>query len=351
MILSAFSIFAMACFAGLLSSFFKQTPAVGKTLYVIIACILILFVATRGLGSDQDSIAYANYFNFDDYAMSRVAEPTFLLISRMARAISLQKGLFWLFLAYAVIGVTIKFIAINKLTELKWLSVIVYISSYYLLHDFTQIRAGVASGLLLLAIKPIADRNIVKFLGLIFAASLFHYSAAVALPLYFLGNSPLDKKTILVLLSIIPLGTLIRLSNFDILTAIPIELVRIKIDTYSAVEKIRDLKLNVFNALYLTRYAMLYLFMIFSKSIQERSPYFPILIKVYAISMFSYLALSQNAVFAMRISELFGIVEIILVPLLFYSIKPRILPTAFILIFAAVSMGFNIYWAELVRNV
>ncbi len=96
---------------------------------------------------------------------------------------------------------------------------------------------------------------------------------------------------------------------------------------------------------------MLYLFMIFSKSIQERSPYFPILIKVYAISMFSYLALSQNAVFAMRISELFGIVEIILVPLLFYSIKPRILPTAFVLIFAAVSMGFNIYWAELVRNV
>jgi EpsG family len=343
--------FSTIIFIGILSSIFRLSNLFSKVLYYFTGAILIFFAAFREIGSDQDSVAYERYYGLDDYTMSIVAEPTFLYIARISRYFFFENGLIFLFFIYAAIGVYLKLSAISKLTNLKWLSVIVYFSTYFLLHEFTQIRAGIASGLLLLAIKPIADRNLGKFLFVIASASLFHYSAIVAFPLYFLGNGKINWKNIIVLSASIPVGAVIHFTQFDILVALPIKAAQLKLETYYAVEELRNLKLNVFNSLYLIRYALLYIFLIFAYRIEKHNPYFPILLKIYTMSLFSYLVLSKNAVLAMRISELYGVVEILLIPLIYYAIRQKVIAILSILVFSLVSFGINIYWTELVRDV
>lgn len=44
------------------------------------------------------------------------------------------------FLIYAILGVTIKIIAINRLSSFTLLSVYLYICLYFVLHEMTQIR-------------------------------------------------------------------------------------------------------------------------------------------------------------------------------------------------------------------
>ena len=46
--------------------------------------------------------------------------------------------------------------------------------------------------------------------------------------------------------------------------------------------------------------------------IKEHNPYFPIMIKMMGLSIFSFVTLSALPVLAFRISEIYGIVEIIL---------------------------------------
>lgn len=345
-------VFAAFGFIGLsgLLAYLSDHKIVSKFLYVLVACVLIAICGFREIGSDQDSVAYLSYFNMSDYAMSQVAEPTFMLISTISRAISAERGIVILLLVYAVIGVTIKFYAIHALTELRWLSVLTYFSSYFLLHEFTQIRAAVASGLVLLSIKFIAERKPGLFLTAIAGASLFHYSALLVLPLYFITTGTWSKKEKVAVGLAIPAGIILYVFKFDLIYVIPIELVRIKIEAYSAIEAIRTLKLNVFNMVYLFKYALLYVFLTYSDAISKRSPYFPVLIKFYAISMFSFLALSFNAVFAMRISELFGVVEILLIPMLYYAIRPRALAVILIVALAVANLAIGVYHSELIQR-
>jgi hypothetical protein len=344
-----FAAFGAIGLSGLLSHL-SDRRMIGKILYVAIACLLIAICSFKEIGSDQDSVAYLKYFNLSDYAMSQVAEPTFMLISSISRAVSAENGIAVLFFIYALIGVTTKFVAIQSLTELKWLSLITYFSSYFLLHEFTQIRAAVASGLVLLSVKFIFERRLSLFLATIGGASLFHYSALLALPLYFLATSALSRTEKIAVGLSIPAGIVFYIFKFDIVYVIPIELVRIKIEAYTAVEALRSVKLNVFNAVYLFKYILLYVFLLFSDSISERAKYFPILLKLYAISMFSYLALSFNAAFAMRISELFGVVEIVLIPMLIYAIKPRALAVFLIVALAVANLALGVYQTELVQQ-
>ena len=93
----------------------------------------------------------------------------------------------YLFLLFAILGVSFKLIAIKQLTELWFLSLILYLSNFFILHEMTQIRAGVASAFLLLCVKPIYDRDLKRFLLFAVLGFLFHYSAIVILPLWFLG--------------------------------------------------------------------------------------------------------------------------------------------------------------------
>ena len=305
------------------------------------ACILLIAVAGfREIGVDPDSLAYAGYYNSPYIAL--ITEPTFVFISALVKVT--VNDFKYVLLVYAIISVPLKFRIIERLTEFKFLAILVFFSNYYLLHDFTQMRAAIATAIVLFMIEPLAERKLYKFLLLVLVAILFHYSAIVLLLLIVFSNKPLNDIQKVVIGLSIPLGIALHYQGFDLFLTIPIETVKLKIETYKAMQETAETALNVFNLVYLVKYIMLYVLLFTYEKLKDKSKYTSLLLKIYALSLFAYLALSQNTIVAMRVSELLGVVEIILVTSLCYLIKPRFLANLIVFIYALVYMYINIFY-------
>ena len=137
--------------------------------------ILVLVAGLREVGLDPDSINYEYAFiHYDDEELSTAIEYSYFMISQILS--SIVNDVHILFLFYAFWGVLLKFKAFRILSPDMWfVPVIVYLSFIFQLHEMTQIRTGVMSGLFLLAIQPIAERKWVKSLLLIGIGAFLSY--------------------------------------------------------------------------------------------------------------------------------------------------------------------------------
>jgi hypothetical protein len=345
MIILLFITLVFLILTGIVFNFLPQRSLARRSIFWFSSLILILLAGFREVGIDPDSIGYKKYYESD--LILFLAEPTFAFISFIVR--NVFNNFQFVLVLYAIIGILIKYKAINRLTDLKFLSVIVYFGTYYLLHDFTQIRAAVASGILLLCIEPLVKRKFWHFLFLVILAFFFHYSSIVLLPLWFLDNKQFSKKKKFLLYISIPIGVLFYLLKLDIIVMIPIETIKYKIEIYKATQESADVTLNVFNLVYVVKYLIFYVLLFFYDLLYLKAKYVSILLQIYALSLFAYLALSQNTIFAMRISELLGIVEILLIPFLYYLIKERVVGYILVITIASIYLYINIYYIILVQ--
>lgn len=281
--------------------------------------ILVFTAALREIGVDRDSVLYEEMFNNYDVSM---VEPSFRFISDFIHTY-LESNIIYLFFLYAILGVFSKLFAITELTKLWFLSLVIYLSNFFIIQELTTIRAGVASGFLMLCIKPIYDRDWKRFLLFVAIAIFFHYSALVILPLWFLGNVPRKQW----LLMSIPVGYLIYFSGVNLVGVIPIPGVQEKLEMYKQLQELGDEKstaINVFNLLFLARIVIFYFLLWKYELIALHNKYFPVLMKIYCLGLIVFLIFSTMPVVAFRINELFSVVEIILIPLLFYAFTPRV---------------------------
>ena len=191
----------------LLTSFLSYIERfIGKyklPIYITIGAALIILAATREIGIDPDSENYENAFlHHYSSTTADMVEYSFILISQIIQLFS--NDVHYLFLFYAIFGVTLKFVAFRKLCEFWFLPLVVYISYYYIFHELMQIRTGIMAGMFLLAI--------------------FHYSALALLPLLFLSNKPMStiQRTLWAL--IIPFGYMIHFYGFTALLELSTEL-------------------------------------------------------------------------------------------------------------------------------
>lgn len=160
-----------------------------STLILILgAIILILASGFKPIGIDRDSINYVKMiqspFLYSDL-VSR--EPTFNLIQFICHILFFNNVAAF-FLIYALLGVGLKILAIKRSSDYPVFSFFLYVFFYYILHDFTQIRAGVASALFLLAIYDRVNSNNRQALTKIIFAVCFHYSAIITLFIFLLNN-------------------------------------------------------------------------------------------------------------------------------------------------------------------
>jgi hypothetical protein len=285
--------------------------------------LLMLYASLR---SDQFS-DYANYVNM--YKMlaagdAVTVEPSYRAIAWLVRE-GLGNNMLYLFAIYAIIGVLLKLIAIRRLTELWLLSLVVYAGNFFILHDCIQIRAAVASGFFLLCVKPLAERRGRLFLLLAASAMLFHLSAIAIFPLWFLKNNRISKWFFALL---IPAGYLIWAVNIDLMAIdVPIEYVQEKIAMYRMLKALNVdnyAKINVFNLVYLAKILIYYLLLWKCDLVTSRNRYACLLVKIWGISLFSFTAFSSIPGVAFRIHELLGITEVILIPLLYYLLRPKL---------------------------
>lgn len=332
-----FIITVIACFP-------PETRILRITFFLLLAFLLIIIAGFRPGESFRDYDMYVWMFENQSDA---IVEPAFLILSSFCLNI-FGNNTIYIFIIFACLGVSLKFIAIKQLTTLWFLSVLIYFSHFFILHEMTQIRAGVASSLLLLCVKPIHDRNLKHFLLFSLLAFSFHYSALMILPLWFLNLKP-HKKWLIIL---IPISYLLFFLGINLIMSIPIPGISEKIAIYQQLYELGGdewTNINLFNLVFLTRIAIFYFLIYKYDLILSYNKYFPILMKIYCVSLVSYPILATIPAIATRINELYGIVDIILIPFINYTFKPVYFSKALVVIIGLSLLLIVLFYVKLIE--
>ena len=332
-----FLLLSLSCFA--------RNEQIKKILFILSGILLFIIAAFRG-GVDKDYSGYITLYEKAYHLTTLRIEPTFLFISFIVK--HLFHNVLFLFIIYAFLGVYLKFYAIKQLSEFYLLSVVIYYSNFFLFHEMTQIRAGVACSIILIAIKPLYDRNWKSYLILIVLASLFHYSAVLALPLYFLNC---EKINITFFALLIPVSYILYFLNIHItflIELIPIPEITAKFHTYKYLSTLHNAyEGNVFNYLQLSRILLAFLLLWKWELLHFNNKFSIILIKLYVIAISILILFSDIPGISARASELLMPVEILLMPSLVYVVKQKQLAILSVILIGLIFLSLNVFYTGL----
>lgn len=322
-----------------------ETKKTEITIYAFVVLLLTLLAGFRPVGIDKDSLQYYGYYvnGTNDFV-----EYSFIIISDVSKFLfSDVRGVFVL---YALFAIPLKCFVFTKLSNDYFLLIAVYISNFYVLHDLTQIRTGVAVAFVFYGFYFLINDKKWLFLILTLIASLFHYSAFIAFILIFLKNKELSL-TYRIVLAALPIITFAcGMLNIDIITLLPIEYLQERLEVY---EELRDKgvagdeELNLLNAAILLKLTVYYFLLWKYDIVKERCKYLPIILKIFALSYLCFGLFSFLAVLASRVSEFYCFVEILMVPLIIYAFEPKWVGRLFVLIYVVGIFLLNVVYAEL----
>lgn len=332
---------------------FKYT----QVLVYCLAFVLIIIAGFRKSTVDNDYLAYASLFKdidkplnyFTNYSSYYFLEPAYFLIPSVIKNV-FGAGIVWVFVVFAALGISFKFRAILKLTDFPFLSIAVYVIHYYLLHEFTQIRSGIVSGLLLLSVPAIYAKQKYKFLLITLFALCFHYMAIFLLPLYFLNPSRINKLKYYLLLIIPFIFYMAKIDIFSILALFNLGVFTEKLTFYQGLlDEGLFTKINIFNVITLIQLTLCCIFIYKADYLSTKNKYSLILIKIYVISQSVFILFATMPVFAFRISGLYEIVQIIVLPFLIYIFTPRYVAISIIFAFCLLLLSVNLFHSNLLK--
>lgn len=348
MILGVYLLFFVAC---LIAYVVRPTQKTVTVLLIAIGIVLFLLAGFRdgnvehGL-PEGDYEAYISYFR--DFNNVNV-EPTFKWISASIHAVNGEY--LHLFLVYAFLGVTFKLLAIKKLSDLIFYSVVVYVSHLFILHEMVQIRVSVAAGLIMLSFIPLYERKLVRFVLILMCAGLFHISALMALPLYFLNTKSINSLLYGSLLPIAYVFNFCKINIISLLSVIPVPYIQRKIFSYqtameSGISFASDI--NIFNSVHLIQCVIAYLLLTKIETIAPHNRYAYMLLKIYILGLFIFAFFAGFPVLAGRGKELFLVTEIIVIPWLVYLFKPPYIGKVIVMLYALGVLSITVFHGKLI---
>lgn len=322
----------------------RLLPLPRALLFAGAALVLALVAGFRPDDFDRD---YDSYVALYRGRFDVTIEVTFMLIVTVIR--TLYDSITLMFVVYALLALAVLYVAVRRLTDLWFLTLLMYVATYYLLHGMNQIRVGVAAGFFLLALPYLRSGARGKYALLALCAMLFHYSAGLLFCLAGFGTAPLKRWQVWGYAAIIPVAYLIYILHMDVLVMIPIPYIEEKLRLYQTLQSLGEWdEINVFNLVLLVKIAMTYYIFWYRKLIETYTPYVNILLKVEILSIAAFVSLYTLPVLAFRISELLGIVEIVLFPLIGYTIKPDVVGKLVVVSVAAILMVISIFYNQIV---
>lgn len=311
-------------------------------LLVVITMALVLVAGFRPEEFDHDRSSYVKLFISGDFDITM--EFTIVFIASLVK--SLSADVIFLFIIYALLALTVEVKAITKLTDLVFLSLLIYMSNYYLLHGMNQIRAGVAAGFFLYALSYLGMGDRKKYLLYVLCASCFHYTATVLFLLVFFSNKPFKRWQYLFFASIVPACYLLYFFKVNVFLVLPISYIEEKIEMYRELQdEGKWNEINVFNMVFLMKIFITYFLLWKNRLIAQYNDYVVILLKIQILSLGTFILFYDLPVLSFRLSELLGVVEVILYPLIFYTVKPafvsRVLVVSLALAFLCIGVFYN----------
>jgi hypothetical protein len=317
-------------------------------LLLVIGVVLIFVAGFRPVGIDRDSLNYASVLQFPLGEISLLANEPFFLIIIFVNHVLFGAEPRTFFLIFAMLGVSWKLFAINKVGTFPVLSVVTYVFLYFVLHEMTQIRVGVAAAIFLTAIPDIFNKNKRGFVLKTLLAACFHYSAVMMIPLYFLEGRKFNKIAYLAL-PVVGLvcaaATSVTLPMVAFLIGLLPESISYKLNIYVLFLTEDDQShITLFNPYYVSL-TLLYVLLVANYRLLK-GDYDILLLKIFGFALLAYFALSFVPVFSFRVAEFLGVVLVILIPNTLRMFSGKFVP-AFI---AAIWMAGYFYAIMLGQN-
>lgn len=312
-------------------------------IFCTILALLLVLIATYRSPSSPD---YGNYMNLYDYEFEN-KEIGFLALIKISKWMS-KSPLLYFFLS-AVLSISLKVFAIRKISPFIGLSLIVYISNVFMLHDMIQMRCAISSGLLLWSLYFYCSNDKIKSLVISSIAVVFHYSAVIIFFIYLLDRQKFNKGVAVVLLVF---SYILALSGYGFGTLwgyIPWgEFARLW-NTYSDMMATGEMnKINLFSAFFVTRFGICMALILYYDKIRVLGDIYIAGLKMYVISICMYLLFSDVPILAFRLSELFQVVEVFLVSSMVLLFDSRSFGRFFVICITTAFLLINIFYNELV---
>ena len=167
-----------------------EKKALNRKAFWVPLISLSLFGSLRSdsVGSDSKNYTrdFVNKINIEYFEFRSDSEMGFQFFHYIILA--LTKNYFWLFLISSFIVVFSYLFFFKKYSKDYFLSVVIFISFGFYTFFFNGLRQGLAMAIAVLATPFLIEKKFLKFLLIIFIASLFHRSALILILFYFIVN-------------------------------------------------------------------------------------------------------------------------------------------------------------------
>ena len=183
----------------------ESLPKRSKTYWLMFICLVLAFLAGTRDYSWNDTMVYVE--SFVDYTptlpdLTLYSKPFgyeemgFYYIGVIVKTFTSNVTVY--FTVVALMSLFFLYKAFDKYCFYPIFGVCAYVSRFYLTRNFMQIRAGLSYAIILMAVQYITKKDWKRYFAWVFVAYLFHHSAIIAVPLYFLCMINIKKKHIVI---------------------------------------------------------------------------------------------------------------------------------------------------------
>ena len=214
----------------------------------------------------------------------------------------------------------------------------------------TQIRAGVAVGIIFIALAELRDHKRLNFCLWIFLAAFFHLSSLMVLVVLFFYKHRANPLFWSITFGVCMFIYFARIDLFNILKFIPSEYFQFKLELYLKEQEKNPIQVNFFNVAFLIQNIIIIICFYYQKEIEKINSAVNILLNMACLSSCTYLFFTQIPAFSVRVSEVFNCVLIILIPLITRAFKPKALAEALVIIIGFCFFYIYVFHSEIVQE-
>ena len=213
------------------------------------------------------------------------------------------------------------FLDFKKYALYPFLGICAYLARFYVGRNLIQIRSALSYAIILLGIRYITKRDWKRYFAIVFVAYLFHESAVIAIPLYFISYINF-KKWHVVLVTVIAfiIGGFFTetLQRYIIDTSQDLNVAT----TYTQgifIERALGLK----NPLIYFQVFLLFAYTFYEKRLKNVVPHYFTIRTAYMFSTFILIAFSMFTALSGRTSTMFATMEFVIIPSLINMFEKR----------------------------
>ncbi len=299
-----------------------------KRYWLIAICIILAYLAgVRDINSWADTEVYA--ISFLDYTptlsnLTQYSQPFgygeigFYYIGVIVKTFTSNMTVY--FLIVALISFFFLYKAFDKYCLYPILGLCAYISRFYLARNFIQIRAGLSYAIILMAVQYITERDWKRYFAWVFVAYLFHHSAIIAVPLYFLCMVDIKKRHIII-------GTVIAF----IIAAFYSNIIRFMVADYvedlnvgnTYIQEEYQREWGLANPMIYFQTFLLLVYTFTEDRMRQTTSHYLTIRNAYFYSTVILIVLSCYTALSGRVSSMFATLEMVIIPSIAYSFMKK----------------------------